>query len=67
MDQQDIIKYTCTCKVKTKKEEKVCGKQAKYKNTVDGYYCTQHANSNKTLYDISKGSNYPKFKKEKSR
>ena len=31
MDQQDIIKYTCTCKVKTKKEEKVCGNKQNIK------------------------------------
>ncbi len=64
MDQQDIIKYTCTCKVKTKKEEKVCGKQAKYKKE-NMYYCTQHANSNKTYMTYQKDLTTQSLKKKK--
>ena len=47
------VKPTCNCKLKTKKQEKICGKAAKYyKNDI--YYCLQHAKSSDFIVPSNK-------------
>ena len=64
MNQVETTSYICNCKVKTKKEEKVCGKQAKYKKE-NMYFCTQHANSNKIYMMFQKDLTSQSLKKKK--
>ena len=64
MNPVETTSYICNCKVKTKKEEKVCGKQAKYKKE-NMYFCTQHANSNKIYMMFQKDLTSQSLKKKK--
>ena len=46
MEETNTIEYFCTCRLKTKKEERICNKRAKYKME-NMYFCESHAKANK--------------------
>ena len=53
-NEENKVIHTCNCKLKTKKQEKICGKKAKYyKNDV--YYCLQHSIRARQLQNRQKG------------